>query len=948
MKKMFFVAVCFALLCTTPLFAGPRWWWNDVPVAQTPADSTFPDVTMPIGTTTPVRAIFVVWQEQLTAGDPTTTEIFLSASFDDGCSFCDPVRITNNTLEDRYPRVAAAVGAGTQLRVQVAHEEVDTTTHILVTYNVNLFDIATLSCASLTGTNWTKKQLDQMGTPHISGRPDIAATVFNPTNPSGTAQFAVAWQEQYPLSNGHDDILVAFDPQGNGSYGAPTNITNSTGPYDQRPAIIMSNGVPGVPPTNLIGVAYVTGAGDMGTAKQVMFDYSTNNGTSFTGATPLNITPAWTAPALDAGVQPFGLMDTKPDWFGASWLTPGSSGNPQGLFFNAELLDISRGGVVSPWVLPPSNLLPANPKSGVGFLPPAVAVLPAPASGTAIAFWDFWSDLNNPAQSEIYYRAGVLDESATPQINPNLFPINPPGGVSANTQLTGIAPPRPANSHPDAPAADAQSTYPPCNADTAFVVFQDNRSGNYDIFFKRLDTCLTDSSFTVTAPLCLPQDGSLDAHWPQKQCPTATERLASIKVYYATVSGGPYTLGASPAVDSTIGTVTGLQQNTDYYFIVLFEDEAGNTAPTPFDPTINNVPTPRGETLVHTPAYCQAKLDVTKTWVDNDGAPLLPRDTVRGTITVHNPISSGTPASAIVVEDTVDTANLQNVATADPDGVVAVPLITWTTGQTLQPDESLVRSFTGTVKCDVGSPAAPIADGTQIPNATFNAQSTETGRVNGQAPVALTVNRPVLSITKTMDTVTPVQGSLVYYTVTVCNTGSAPETGVVIRDTLPTTPFCLDATPTENPDLGGGTYFPGPPSYIEWTLPTVNPGLPCQTIHYGIELEETCFDQRVCNFAQILSTTGVYRSCSWAMPAAVQACFQSPPQQNQNHLLKNCPWVSPLPPLKVINDPPDQTTDTGLTAAPTLCFYQVETTIVSNSVKIVKSTVADTIDIYYQ
>jgi uncharacterized repeat protein (TIGR01451 family) len=937
MKKTFFFAVCLAVLCTAPLFAGPRWWWNDVPVAETPQDSMYPDIALPVGIGAPVRAIFVVWQE-IPAGE-TDNEIYLAASFDEGCSFCGPIRITNNDYDDRYPRVAAAVGNTDQLRIQIAHEQFDTGSsvgHTLVSYNVNTLDVNNLSCATLMATNWSKKQLDAAGTPHTCSHPDIAATVVNPTNPGNAAPaFAVAWQEYYPMSGGKDDILVSADRIGNGSYQAtPRNFTNSPGVYDERPAVFFVNGAGGMG-TLAVGVAYASGANPLGASpKQILFQTAmvdTAGVGAPGGADTLNITPAITAPALDAGVQPFGLMDATPFWLGASWMTPGSSGNPAGIFYSAELLDFSRGGVVSPWLIPPANLLPTNGKTGVGGQPPAVAVLPYPAAGTALGFWDFWLDFNNPTQSEVYYRAGVLDESGTPVVNPDLFPI-PPGGVSVNTQLTGIAPARVAGTRPDLPAADAQSNYPPCNADTTFVVFPDNSSGNYDIFFKRIDTCV-DAGFSVDIPECLPPGGGVTVTWPPKQCPAATERLTSIKVYQSSVSGGPYTLVGSPAVDATSQATTGLAPNANYCYVVLFEDEAGNAAPSPFNPDIVNNPPPRGEACITTPTVCVGALASTKTWVDTNGAPLLPGDTVTGTITVNNPGTADT--TNVIVTDTVDTAHLQNVATLDPDGSLAGSIITWTTGQTLTPGGSLSRSFTADVKCNAGTPPAPIADGTQIPNATYDADCDQSPAVPGTPPTPLTVNRPVLTIAKTMDTANPAAGQPVAYTITVCNTGSAPETGVVIRDTVDQT--WLDPTTLSAP---GGTWVD---PYIQWTIASLATG-PCQTIQYNISLRGNWIDERVCNSAVISSTGGVYASCGWALPAAAQACLSGA----GNQLLKNCTAPTPLPPVKVIPAPPGQTTDTGVTDTTNpLCFYGVQQSTGPNSLKITKSAVADTMDIYY-
>jgi uncharacterized repeat protein (TIGR01451 family) len=222
--------------------------------------------------------------------------------------------------------------------------------------------------------------------------------------------------------------------------------------------------------------------------------------------------------------------------------------------------------------------------------------------------------------------------------------------------------------------------------------------------------------------------------------------------------------------------------------------------------------------------------------------------------------------------------------------------------------------------------------------------------VTGTPPPCLTVNRPIVTISKAMTTATPTAGQPVAYTITVCNTGSAPETGVIIHDTIDTTwldPLTLNAP--------GGTYMAGPPAYIEWTIPTLNPGLPCTTISYDIELEEAWANQRVCNFAEIFGTSGIYNSCGWDLPAGVQACFPS----GGNQLLKNCctmpcnvaaTFGTGLPPYKPIPMPPPATptNDTGVTDINNpLCFYQVQQSTTPKSVRIVKSTVADTMDIYY-
>jgi hypothetical protein len=124
--------------------------------------------------------------------------------------------------------------------------------------------------------------------------------------------------------------------------------------------------------------------------------------------------------------------------------------------------------------------------------------------------------------------------------------------------------------------------------------------------------------------------------WPVKNCPAGYERLERIQVYYSTTSGGPYTLGVSPPVDSTSANVLDLQPYTEYCFIVLFEDEAGNAAPAGFDPSVHSDPPPPGEICIVTPAPCCIIPEVTKKWVDVNSGLLLPGDTVTGTVTVDS------------------------------------------------------------------------------------------------------------------------------------------------------------------------------------------------------------------------------------------------------------------------------------------------------------------------
>ena len=100
--------VALLLLLASSAHADPRWWWDDMRLTATPADSVMPHVTIPGyafgGGTVGGRAAFVAWSER----DPVDgdLEIWMRATFDGGCTWCDAIRITDNSVDDTHPRIA--------------------------------------------------------------------------------------------------------------------------------------------------------------------------------------------------------------------------------------------------------------------------------------------------------------------------------------------------------------------------------------------------------------------------------------------------------------------------------------------------------------------------------------------------------------------------------------------------------------------------------------------------------------------------------------------------------------------------------------------------------------------------------------------------------------------------------------------------------------------------
>ena len=222
MKRLFFLLLCLFLLGQGFLFSGPRWWWDDREVAVTNGNSLNPDVAFPVGNADTVTdVIFVVWQE-IPEGE-TDYEIFLTASFDMGCSFCDPVQITENDDDDINPAVAAGIIDGTQpnpaLMVHVVYEA-----DVMVEASFNAFpiDLATdLNCAALASQGWSKAVLNDPMMP-IAISPDIAAAVVE-----DQCHFHAVWQQADVFGGTEDDICINSDRDGAGAYIVPVNITET-------------------------------------------------------------------------------------------------------------------------------------------------------------------------------------------------------------------------------------------------------------------------------------------------------------------------------------------------------------------------------------------------------------------------------------------------------------------------------------------------------------------------------------------------------------------------------------------------------------------------------------------------------------------------------------------------------------------------------------------------
>jgi uncharacterized repeat protein (TIGR01451 family) len=339
-------------------------------------------------------------------------------------------------------------------------------------------------------------------------------------------------------------------------------------------------------------------------------------------------------------------------------------------------------------------------------------------------------------------------------------------------------------------------------------------------------------------------------------------------------------------------------------------------------------------------------LELSQTFVDSNGLPLLPGDTVTSTIVVDNTGASG--ATNVVVIASPDAVNLENIQAQD-GGLPTGSTISWIVG-TLNQGASATVHYTGVVRCKLAS-GLPIADRTQICSNNYMVTSTETGDIQGNPIPCLTVSRPVLTINKEILT-QPVDkihaGDTVDYRITVCNTGSTRGTNLRVYDTMNTTYLVTPPTTIGQ----GGTWNAGA-GRIEWTIAQLSPQPPCQELTCSVQVSSTAPDyQSICDSGTI-EAEDLYTSCAWPQPgqpiAEYPACFEvAPPDIPPNHLLKNCCSSAenpcnrgskfPLTRERLIAQPPSTEIELGLTdTAQPLCFYQTERPTPGNSLTIIKN-----------
>ncbi|GEM_PF-1358608 len=203
----------------------------------------------------------------------------------------------------------------------------------------------------------------------------------------------------------------------------------------------------------------------------------------------------------------------------------------------------------------------------------------------------------------------------------------------------------------------------------------------------------------------------------------------------------------------------------------------------------------------------QPQLQVQKTALDVNGAPLLPGDVIRYTVVVTNPHTVA--VNNVVISDTLPahTAYVTGSATPAPDAD-SDPLV-WS-AQSFAAGASRTYQFDARVEATAGGQTIANAACLTQPNIPQVCTAPVTPPGEGGGTVL-----PVLLFGKTARDVnggTLMEGDVIRYTITVTNPHNVTVSGVVISDTIPayTTYVTGTATPTipdANPLVWAGQSF---------------------------------------------------------------------------------------------------------------------------------------------
>ena len=609
--------------------ADPRWWWDDVRLTSTPTDSITPHVCVPGYAMRPPGAngVFVVWAEVDPAeGD---LEIWMTASFNLGCTFCPPIRLTENDVDDTHPRIAVLRIPSTGMwSVAVAFESAG---QVVIAYDAAVadstvpFDQLCPELARIGPTIIANDQYVRFGGPGVvADHPDICQ--------ASTPQFGhfhAAWRED---SGSGGRIRYAHDLVALGGAGWTTDPTRTIAPVDPAaadldPAIACDIATDPDPSSgsatvdrSAATIAFVEWGPTDDT--RVLGLRSVDNGMTFSPAglradapaAPISDPSAGPGtpirhPALDSATNCFRTAD--PAWL---MMACDDARVAPGLVRCDGRYMGSPAGPSPDWQDPDEDVTTMS-SSGDG--EPAVTLSfqgdrPTPA-------WIAWQDSRFGAR-EIAYRAGVLDRSAPDVIDFSSFPIAPvrplDPAASRDFQLSHcVLDPATFQCPTTRAIGDAVDVELDANEFGTYAVWSDSRDGNREIYFKRTDRAVRSQPPRLTAGCGPSGDAWVDVEFDLLDTCTASlqsEKMGRYLIYYGTNPGGPFLNAAAPmeVIHDLAGPspvtrrIAGLLPGTTYQVIVVPEDQARNVSPASFDPMADVAAAHPNEAAIVTPIPC--------------------------------------------------------------------------------------------------------------------------------------------------------------------------------------------------------------------------------------------------------------------------------------------------------------------------------------------------------
>lgn len=534
-----------------PAGADPAGWWDDRPLGfgegRLVRDAA--TVTDDTGAT---GAVFLL------VLDTRTGEYLLSATFDGGCSFCDPIPtgLTATMFWGGESLSAVVDGSGRPVMAIAANADGE----LLVGTGTG----TGLTCAGLPSPLLWQSISPSPGTfPSLS-----LARAADPAVPPHTH---LAWVEI--LDTGGREIRYLNDLDGDGILGGAGDgsplVLAEDPPFclgEGRGVSLLADGHGAAADDTGVEVFFVE---DGRCARTVRRLRSVDSGASWSGDGSPPATPPVGAP------EDLALSGT--DWWTVAQ-APVAQGSPAwrlsagGASGGLEAAGgLRRTGVLEDPFWPASSTAP----EAIGlYQPPTTLVLPDPADPTeAEGFLFGWAD-GLAGETEAWLQTCAL--SASRAVNPDLSGASP-------VQLTGLRPPRPEGTlaWPLASAAtDGENAL-------LFYTEEDEVNGTFRAMLKRSDDL---APGPVSSPSARPGSScppTIEVSWTDPDSSPPHCDLRPVTVHYGTQSGGPYPYRLEAPIGAEAAVLEGIRSNETHYFLIVVEDEAGFLAPAGLDPTAN-------------------------------------------------------------------------------------------------------------------------------------------------------------------------------------------------------------------------------------------------------------------------------------------------------------------------------------------------------------------------